>query len=67
MCPLPNRVTRSSTKSNHEKLNHGIVIGNVPYLEGDSSSLIEYAVAAEEAGWDGVFMGDHIVYADWTD
>lgn len=46
---------------------HGIVIGNTPYLEGDSADIIEQAVAAERAGWDGVFMGDHLVYGDWTD
>ena len=41
-------------------MNHGVVIGNEPYLGGDSASLIDAAVAAEDAGWDGVFLGDHL-------
>lgn len=49
------------------EVNHGIVIGNEPYMEGDSSSLVEHAVAAEAAGWDGVFMGDHLVNTEWAD
>lgn len=44
-------------------VNHGIVIGNVPYFDGDSAAIVEHAVAAEEAGWDGVFMGDHLCYS----
>lgn len=47
-----------------EEVNHGIVIGNVPYFDGDTPDIIEFAVAAEEAGWDGVFMGDHLGYGD---
>lgn len=47
--------------------NHGVVLGNVPYLEGDSTAIVEHAIAAEDAGWDGVFMGDHLIYGEWTD
>ncbi|GAA3598368.1 LLM class flavin-dependent oxidoreductase [Nonomuraea rosea] len=31
---------------------------------GDPSLLIELAVAAEEHGWDGVFVWDHLLYHD---
>src|SRR5687768_15049160 len=29
---------------------------------GDVHFLVDFAVAAEEAGWDGVFLWDHILY-----
>lgn len=53
-----------SRQRDAEDVNHGIVIGNMPYFDGDSADIIEHAVAAEEAGWDGVFMGDHLCYVD---
>jgi alkanesulfonate monooxygenase SsuD/methylene tetrahydromethanopterin reductase-like flavin-dependent oxidoreductase (luciferase family) len=31
---------------------------------GDPRVLVELAVAAEEAGWDGVFFQDHLLYRD---
>jgi alkanesulfonate monooxygenase SsuD/methylene tetrahydromethanopterin reductase-like flavin-dependent oxidoreductase (luciferase family) len=31
---------------------------------GDPSLLIELAVAAEETGWDGVYLWDHLLYHD---
>jgi hypothetical protein len=42
-------------------LQHGLVLGNMADV-ADAPSLVEYAVAAEEAGWDGVFFIDHLVY-----
>ena len=31
-------------------------------IEGDFEQLVEYAQIAEEAGWDGVFLEDYLVY-----
>jgi alkanesulfonate monooxygenase SsuD/methylene tetrahydromethanopterin reductase-like flavin-dependent oxidoreductase (luciferase family) len=31
---------------------------------GDPALLVELAVAAEDAGWDGVFVWDHLLYKD---
>jgi len=56
-----------TTMNEADAVNHGVVIGNEPYLEGDTAAIVEHAVAAEEAGWDGVFMGDHLVSGEWTD
>lgn len=42
---------------------HGLYLANSPGYCGElatPSNLVEYAVAAEEAGWDGVFMADAI-------
>lgn len=50
-----------------ENVDHGVVIGNEPYLDGDSAELVELAVAAEAAGWDGVFLGDHLDLRAWID
>lgn len=48
-------------------LNYGIVLPNWE-VEGDTERLVEYGVAAEEAGWNGVFIGDHLIYPpDETD
>lgn len=41
-------------------MNHGVYLRN---LGGDPDTLVEYAVAADEAGWDGVFLADHLI--DW--
>lgn len=49
-----------------QDVKHGIVIGNVPYLDGDSPDIVELGVAAEAAGWDGVFMGDHLVTDEFS-
>ena len=43
------------------KPNHGLYLANSPGYCGElatPSNMVEYAVAAEEAGWDGVFMAD---------
>lgn len=40
-------------------LNYGIVLPNWT-VGGDPTKLVEYGVAAEEAGWDGVFLADHL-------
>lgn len=40
-------------------LNHGIVLPNWE-VEGDTTQLVDYGVAAEAAGWDGVFLADHL-------
>lgn len=40
------------------ELKHGIVLLN---SLADAEGLVEYAVAAEDAGWDGVFLADHLV------
>lgn len=42
-------------------LRHGLVIPNWE-ARGDVDRLIEAAVAAEEAGWDGVFLADHLIF-----
>lgn len=41
-------------------LNYGIVLPNW-VVEGETERLVEYGVAAEEAGWDGVLLADHLV------
>lgn len=40
-------------------INYGIVLPNW-VVEGDTERLVDYGVAAEEAGWDGVFLADHL-------
>jgi hypothetical protein len=40
-------------------VNYGIALPNWQ-VEGDTERLVEYGVAAEEAGWDGVFLSDHL-------
>lgn len=42
-----------SSKATPEELHHGIVLGNVSDV-ADATELVEFAAAAEEAGWDGV-------------
>jgi hypothetical protein len=44
-----------------EGLNYGIVFPNW-VVEGDTEELVAYGVAAEQAGWDGVFLADHLIY-----
>lgn len=47
-------------------VNHGLVL---PQWEfgGDAESIVEYAVTAEAAGWDGVFLADHLVFPPGDD
>ena len=45
---------------------HAVGLPNVgPFA--DPRTLVELAVVAEERGWDGVFLWDHLLYhdADW--
>ncbi|MGF1425053.1 LLM class flavin-dependent oxidoreductase [Kitasatospora sp. LaBMicrA B282] len=41
-------------------MQHGLLLPNVGYY-ADPSRLVEFAVRAEEAGWDGVFLWDHLM------
>lgn len=41
------------------ELKHGIVLPNWE-VEGDTERLVDYGVVAEDAGWDGVFLADHL-------
>lgn len=43
------------------ELNHGLVLPNWE-VASDAEQLVEYGVAAEEAGWDGVFLADHLIF-----
>lgn len=43
-----------------ESIERGIFIPNFGEL-ADPSTLVDYAVAAEEAGWDGLFLADHLI------
>lgn len=45
-----------------DSINHGIFFSNYGEL-ADPDLLVECSVAAEEAGWDGVFLADHLI--DW--
>lgn len=45
-----------------DEINHGIFFSNYGDL-ADPELLVEWAVAAEKAGWDGVFLADHLI--DW--
>lgn len=50
-------------------LNHGLYLQNSASYIGDLATpdhLVEYAVAAEDAGWDGVFGAD-VLASDWLD
>ena len=40
---------------------HALILPN-PVVGDDAPAMVEYAVAAEQAGWDGVFVWDHIAY-----
>lgn len=42
-------------------IDYGLVVPNVSDLAAPEL-LVEYAVAAEEAGWDGVFLFDHLIW-----
>ena len=44
-------------------MNHGLFLP--PFGElSEPARLVEVAVAAEEAGWDGLFLWDHVTYRD---
>lgn len=58
---LNGATTMTSRNSNGGDPKHGIVLPNRE-VEGDADQLVEYAVAAEAAGWDGVFLADHLVF-----
>lgn len=50
-----------TTASDVDELQHGLYIDNTPANLDDlatPSNAVDYAVAAEDAGWDGVFMAD---------
>lgn len=47
-----------TTRSEHTA-NHGVYLGNLGFT--DPEVLVESAVAAEESGWDGVFLADHLI------
>lgn len=51
----------SPTQAREPELNHGLLLPNVGELP-DADLLVEFAVAADESGWDGVFFGDHLIY-----
>lgn len=51
----------STPRTKPTNLNHGLVLPNWE-VDGDTERLVEYAVAAEAAGWDGVFLADHLVF-----
>lgn len=44
-----------------DELQHGLVLGNMADVT-DADELVGFAIAAEEAGWDGVFLIDHLQY-----
>lgn len=48
-------------ESHSERLKHGLLIPNIGEI-AEADTLLEFAVAAEEAGWDGIFFGDHLIY-----
>lgn len=45
---------------------HGLILPN-PAVGEDAALMVEYAVAAEESGWDGVFMWDVLIYPSAPD
>lgn len=42
-------------------LNYGVFLPNW-HVGAETEQLVEFAVAAEEAGWDGVFLADHLAF-----
>lgn len=55
----------AATQTVTEDLNYGITLPASPAF-ADTESVVDCAVEAEEAGWDGVFIGDHLIYP-WDD
>lgn len=52
------------TSSSGAAINHGLWLRNT--AAADVSDLVEYAAAAEQAGWDGVFLSDSMTWG-YTD
>jgi alkanesulfonate monooxygenase SsuD/methylene tetrahydromethanopterin reductase-like flavin-dependent oxidoreductase (luciferase family) len=56
-----------TTEPQHATPQHGLYLQNASgYLDelATPTNILEYAVAADEAGWDGVFMADGL-YPDF--
>lgn len=49
-----------SDRANTDEPRHGLFIPNFGPL-ADPALLVEFAVAAEDAGWDGLFLADHLI------
>lgn len=47
----------ASTNTAEDGLQHGLRLSGIP----DANTIVEYAVAADQAGWDGVFHLDHLI------
>lgn len=45
---------------------HGLILPN-PAVGEDAAAMVAYAVAAEEAGWDGVFLWDVLIWPAASD
>jgi len=45
---------------------HGLILPN-PAVGDDAAAMVEYAVAAEESGWDGVFLWDVLIWPAASD
>ncbi|MCA1781357.1 MAG: LLM class flavin-dependent oxidoreductase [Dermatophilaceae bacterium] len=45
---------------------HGLILPN-PAVGDDAAAMVHYAVAAEESGWDGVFLWDVLIYPAASD
>ncbi|MCE0487242.1 LLM class flavin-dependent oxidoreductase [Ornithinimicrobium sediminis] len=45
---------------------HGLILPN-PVVGEDAALMVEYAVAAEESGWDGVFLWDVLIWPSASD
>lgn len=54
------------TKTDNENLHRGLVFPSVAEL-ADPELLVEFAVAADEAGWDGIFLYDHLIWPFTSD
>lgn len=46
---------------NHDSVRFGLVLPNWE-AGADVAKLVDAAVAAEEAGWDGIFLADHLIF-----
>lgn len=42
-------------------MRYGVVVANWS-VGADAALLVEFAVEAEDAGWDGVFLADHLIF-----
>lgn len=47
--------------ANSGELHYGVALPNW-VVEGDAERLVECAVTAEAAGWDAVFLADHLIF-----